>query len=522
MSRLGEPQFWLSHGYALVVGDVRGTGASFGVWRHHRSRDETLDFSEIVDWIIAQPWSDQQVVGFGISYSANTADWMAERNHPALKAVVSRSPDYDPYADLYFPGGIPNAYMGRVWGLSVKEMDLNVKVQHPDGARGIKPVDGSDGPRLLQQAIDARRDMPSVWEGLRRIVYRDDRPPEWAGWSMDDWGIHGWRKSVEQSGVPIQSWGSWMDAGTANGVLHRFMTLSNPQHVFVGAWSHGGGHDADPYRPDDANADPPLDMQWLEDLCFVERHLQGRPRTAHSPERLLTYFTMGEERWKTTTTWPPHGTEDRSWYFATGGTLVTTQPANREGADRYTVDFEATTGTTNRWATNNTGDDVRYPSRLMADHRLLTYTSLPLPDDIEMTGQPRVALNVASTHSDGAFFVYLEEVAPEGTVRYLTEGELRAIHRKVSNEDPPYRVVGPYHTFKRKDALPLVPRQITEISFELMPVSVLVRAGHRLRVAVAGADADTFRRIPDEGVPTVTVYHSAAHPSRIVLPVMRQ
>ena len=522
VSQSGEPQFWLSHGYALVVGDVRGTGASFGVWRHHRSRDETLDFSEIVDWIIAQPWSDQQVVGFGVSYSANTADWMAERNHPALKAIVSRSPDYDPYADLYFPGGIPNAYMGRVWGLSVKEMDLNVKVQHPDGARGIKPVDGSDGPRLLQQAIDARRDIPSVWEGLRRIVYRDDRPQEWAGWSMDDWGIHSWRNSVEQSRVPIQSWGSWMDAGTANGVLHRFMTLSNPQHVFVGAWSHGGRYDADPYRPNDASADPLLEMQWLEDLCFVETHLQGRPGTARSPERLLTYFTMGEERWKTTTTWPPPGTEDRSWYFAAGRTLVTTKPTNREGADRYTVDFEATTGTTNRWATNNTGEDVRYPSRRTADRRLLTYTSLPLPDDIEITGQPSLALNVASTHKDGAFFVYLEDVAPDGTVRYLTEGELRAIHRRVSNQDPPYRVVGPYHSFKHEDALPLVPRQITEISFELMPVSVLVRAGHRLRVAVAGADADTFRRIPDEGVPTVAVYHSAAHPSRIVLPVMRQ
>src|SRR4030095_8778776 len=254
----------------------------------------------------------------------------------------------------------------------------------------------------------------------------------------------------------------------------------------------------------------------------VETPLQGRPRTAQSPERRLTYFTMGEERWKTTTTWPPPGTEDRSWYFATAGTLVTTKPTNREGADRYTVDFEATTGTTNRWATNNTGDDVRYPSRRMADRRLLTYTSLPLPDDIEMTGQPRVALNVASTHSDGAFFVYLEEVAPEGTVRYLTEGGLRAIHRKVSNEDPPYRVVGPYHSFKRKDALPLVPHQITGINLQLMTVSSLVRARHRLCFPSAGADVNTFRRITDEGVPTFTVYHSAAPPSCIFLPVMRQ
>ena len=174
---------------------------------------------------------------------------------------------------------------------------------------------------------------------------------------------------------------------------------------------------------------------------------------------------------------------------------MTTKPTNREGADRYTVDFEATTGTTNRWATNNTGEDVRYPSRRTADRRLLTYTSLPLPDDIEITGQPRVALNVGSTHSDGAFFVYLEDVAPDGTVRYLTEAELRALHRKVSNEDPPYRVVGPYHSFKQKDALPLVPGQIAEIGFELMPVSVpfvpaivcalLLRAPMRIRSAAS-------------------------------------
>ena len=39
------------------------------------------------------------------------------------------------------------------------------------------------------------------------------------------------------------------------------MTLSNLQHVFVGAWSHGGRYDADPYRLNDANADPPLEMQ---------------------------------------------------------------------------------------------------------------------------------------------------------------------------------------------------------------------------------------------------------------------
>jgi putative CocE/NonD family hydrolase len=42
-------------GYALVFVDVRGTGASCGVWPYPWSSDEVKDEGEIVDWIIKQP-----------------------------------------------------------------------------------------------------------------------------------------------------------------------------------------------------------------------------------------------------------------------------------------------------------------------------------------------------------------------------------------------------------------------------------------------------------------------------------
>src|SRR5262249_43978247 len=151
-------------------------------------------------------------------------------------------------------------------------------------------------------------------------------------------------------------------------------------------------------------------------------------------------------------------------------------------ADRYTVDFQATTGTRNRWATNNTGDDVVYGDRSSADRRLLTYTSEPLAEDVEITGQPIVDLYLTSTHPDGTFAVNVEEVTPHRYVRSLTEGQLRGVHQKISAEKPPYRVIGPYHSFKRKDGSPLVPGEMTQITFELMPVSVVVRSGHQLRV----------------------------------------
>jgi putative CocE/NonD family hydrolase len=517
-------EFFTRHGYAVVRGDSRGTGASFGVWSHHRSRDETLDFGEVMDWIVAQPWSDGVIGGWGSSYTANTNDWFAERNHPAFKAGISRFPDYDPYADLYFPGGVPNAYMGSNWGNRVKEMDLNTPRSRGGGPLvGVKPVDEDADGTMLAAAVEARRQVPSVYESLRTLTYKDEGIPLWGGVSMDSWGIHAHADAVERSGTAIYSWASWTDAGTAQGVLHRFMTLSNPQRAVVAAWSHGARQDTDPFHPPNHPVDPPPDVQRLEDLCFYERWLRGSgeesPEARSGARKELVYKTMGEEGWKRTTEWPIPGTVPTPWYFREEGVL-STEPPTREGSDTYTVDFDHTTGTRNRWATNNGAGDVVYPDRAQADEALLTYTSAPLDADLEVTGHPVVTLFLTSSHEDGAVFVYLEDVAPDGRVRYIGEGQLRLLHRKVSQEAPPFVTVGPYHSYKETDGAPMAPGEMAEVPFALHPTSVLFRAGHRIRIAIAGADRNTFARIPPKGTTIWTVQRSPARASHIVLPLI--
>src|SRR5215831_9644787 len=49
--------FFVPRGYAVVVVDVRGTGASFGTRDSFRSPRERDDSREIADWIVAQRWS---------------------------------------------------------------------------------------------------------------------------------------------------------------------------------------------------------------------------------------------------------------------------------------------------------------------------------------------------------------------------------------------------------------------------------------------------------------------------------
>ena len=80
----------------------------------------------------------------------------------------------------------------------------------------------------------------------------------------------------------------------------------------------------------------------------------------------------------------------------------------------------------------------------------------------------------------------------------------------------------PHHSFLKKDALPLKPGEVAELRFNLQPISVLVKKGHRLRVAIAGHDKDTFMRIPTEGTPTISMQRNSRGLSRIELPIIKR
>ena len=83
--------FFVPRGYALVVVDVRGTGASFGTRDSFRSPAEREDYREIADWVVAQPWSDGVIGSTGISYLGAAALFLASTGHPAVKAIAPLS-----------------------------------------------------------------------------------------------------------------------------------------------------------------------------------------------------------------------------------------------------------------------------------------------------------------------------------------------------------------------------------------------------------------------------------------------
>lgn len=520
-----EQNIWAQAGYALVLVDVRGTGASFGQWEMIWSETEIADLGEVMDWIVAQTWSNGSIGAYGVSYEGNTAEMMASLQHPALKAVAPQYSDFDLYNNLVRPGGVFNQGFMSAWNAFHNGLIQNdVCALEPAAGvaceqmsymmTGVRPVDADVDKALLSNAVSEHTEI-DVYQITEDIEFSDDSWGETESTLADVSPF-----SKEAANVPMYVRVGWLDSITADGALSRYQTFSNPQKVMIGPWSHGGGHHIDPFLPADAAVEPSVTEQYQLLVDFFDLHLKSEGE--EKPDTGITYYTLGEGTWKETQTWPPAGFTPQTWYFGENGRLTSNSPDTETGADEYTVNWDVSTGDLSRWYTGLYQSDVVYPDRAQEDAKLLTYTSEPLDTAVEITGNPIVTLHVASSTPDAAFHVYLEDVAPDGRVTYITEGILRGTHRELSAASPPYIQPGPYHTMTSDDAQMMTPGQVTELRFKLYATSVLIKEGHRLRVAIAGYDDASFARYPVDETPTFTVQRNKITPSSIVLPVQER
>jgi len=129
-----------------------------------------------------------------------------------------------------------------------------------------------------------------------------------------------------------------------------------------------------------------------------------------------------------------------------------------------------------------------------------------------------VSLWLASSEPDAAVFVYLAEVEPDGTSRYVTEGVLRAIHRAEAPAPRNYRTTWPWRSFARTAARPMPPGEPQLLRFALLPTAWRFAKGSRLRLSIAAADADHFAQTPHGRPPVLTVLSGGERASLLELP----
>jgi len=510
-------ELFVTRGYAWIDVDARGSGASFGTRPMPWSPDEVQDGADIVTWIVSQPWSNGLVGATGISYAGTAAEMLLVNRHPAVKAVAPRFSLFDVYTDIAFPGGVQLAWFTGNWARLNRALDSN---RLPDDVpwyarlaiKGVRPVDEDTNGVLLAAAVREHADNydPHAW--AQDVIYRDDIPRGAPG-PADSFSPHAFARDIRASGAAIYGYSGWLDGAYQLAAIKRYLALGQPTHrLILGPWDHGGRRQISPAAPS-----PTVRFdQAAELLRFFDHHLRGRANGMES-EPPVHYFTMVAETWRTAERWPPPSIPWPLYLEAEG--RLSPAPANVRGSDGYRGDPGTGSGPATRWRALLGGIGAApYPDRATRDKRLQVYTSAPLTEAVEVTGHPIVRLMVAASTPDAAVFAYLEDVDEQGRVSYVTEGALRALHRKTVSRRGGAVPPVPQRTFVRIHGQPLNPGVPVELAFDLLPTSWLFLKGHAVRLAVAAADADYFAQVPAGGLPILDIHRGGPGGSRIDLP----
>jgi putative CocE/NonD family hydrolase len=156
---------------------------------------------------------------------------------------------------------------------------------------------------------------------------------------------------------------------------------------------------------------------------------------------------------------------------------------------------------------------------LAARRDVLTFETAPLDRDVAVVGPVRVELFVSTSAPDTDFTAKLVDVHPPtqddpaGFAMNVTDGIFRCRYRT-----------------GWATPSPVVPGEVFAITIEPFATANLFKAGHRIRVDIASSNFPKFDVNPNTGGPEGlgrtldvarnTVHMDAAHPSRIVLPVV--
>jgi hypothetical protein len=143
------------------------------------------------------------------------------------------------------------------------------------------------------------------------------------------------------------------------------------------------------------------------------------------------------------------------------------------------------------------------------------YQTDPLTEPLTFAGPVSAVLYASTSAKDTDWFMRLVEVEKDGKTFSLTEGKIRARFRR---------------SLKKPEML--TPGQIYEYTLDLWQTGINIPKDHRLRVEVSSASFPLFSRNLNTGghnetevnyVPAEqTVYHDAARPSHVLLPVIPQ
>ena len=540
----------VEHGYAYIVQNERGHFFSEG--NYDILGAPLTDGYDALSWMKAQPWSNGKV---GTTGCSSTAEWqmgVAAQGNPAFAAMnvqgfgagVGRVGPYYEQGNWYRGGAIQMLFIAWLYGEQnqVRPMfpqdtgteDLVAASRMFDLAPQMPPVDWSKALTHLPvqdiiQSVQGPRGIfadPMPVDTGGSMIKRTPNDPAWyeGGLWHDDMPLE----------VPGLWFMSWYDVSIGpNLAMYEHVRqnaspeIASEQWAIVAPVAHCSYLRAteDTVVGERSMGDARLDY---EDVIFgfFDRFLKGEdsPRLDRLPK--VTYFTMGSNTWQSSSTWPPEGAEDMTFYLASGGEanslygdgkLVPASP-DEDAPDTFVYDPMNAVPSYggNVCCTGNAVKAGAFDQRKMeARQDILVYTSEPFENGLELSGPIVPTLYVSSDAKDTDVTVKVLDVYPDGRAFNLDETIQRLRYR--NGYDQPLAWMEKGETY--------------EVTLQPLVTSNYFAPGHRLRIEVSSSNFPRFDRNLNTGgnnydewsavVARNAVHHSKEYPSRVTVTVVK-
>ncbi len=482
----GDTTEFVPRGYAHIIGDVRGVGASEGEYYGGYTSQEGKDGADLVEWIARQPWCDGNVAMVGYSYFSKIAVKVAIEQPPHLRCVFLSHVDADHYRDSCYHGGILSLFPYGIW----------------DGRHGTSGF----APRNAQSA--ARRDMtPEEFEQQRQELLNDPDISHYPNAYHLTLYPHKNPRFFDMMMYPYDGPFWWDRSG-----YPFFDKIKIPVHV-TGKCAHEGAGFWNVYngipakdkklylKPHDAEERP-----WREDLEMVLRwydHWLKGNDTGMLDEPPIKLFVMGANKFRYEKEWPLPGLEYRECYLNRWEGLSFEPELFMDEPDCF----------------------LQQPLYVSQKRDNVLYTSLPLPDDLTCIGSVAIRFYAAIDTDDTNWIISLYDVAESGAETRLTKGYLRASHRELDEKKSTPQV--PYHPHTR--SVPVKPGEICEYDIAMGVISNVFKAGHRIRLKIESMESPRdpemqihyHPHLPSSRTTLHKVYRDREHRSRLLLPVIK-
>jgi uncharacterized protein len=429
---------YASRGYHVLLARCRGTFGSGGTFDPMMS--DIDDAADTAAWIREQPWFDGRLATSGGSYLGFT-QWALLMDPPLeLKAaVISISPH-----DFY-----EVAHLGGAFSL-VDFLGWSNQIVHQEDG----PLRRARGLATMQRTLArVAHELPIVDAGERLMGdgapwYRewvsrvDPADPRWAPMQLS--------AALERVNVPVLLVSGWQDIFIRQ-TFHQYERLSErglDVAFTVGPWTHvevgtkGGA------------------VMFNETVDWLDEHVAGNDvRSRAKPVRV---YVTGADQWRDLDHWPPP-TTPRTWYPIVAGRLAD-EVAPAGGESTFTYDPHDPTPSIGGPIMIKGG--YRDDGALAARDDVLAFDSDPLTRPLEVLGVPVVELGHATDNPHADVFVRVSEVDTSGRSQNVTEG-FRRLDPDAANGT---------------------------IRLELDPIAHRFKAGHRIRLLIAGGSHPRFDR----------------------------